>query len=236
MEREEYISRIRKLLHDPDGKAWDDEELYSMLNYAVKIFCLDTSAFRGDFRFYTDDNGMCGLPRNYAGFLAGWNGEGTHIESASTDYLSRRYGNYAAVHGQAQFICEDLNTIGQARLVPNPHSLQNVEKISGISPYGIPIVPAYGTCAGQPEYGIPIAGHRFIPRGDIKYIRLAGLVEIPDPTTLIFHVVHQAYAVDGDFQNTEKSMMFLSWYRKRIARMGQMRNAPRTISRGGNFY
>ena len=127
MERDEYISRIRKLLHDPEGKAWDDEELNAMLDYAVKCFCLDTAAFRGDFRFYADENGQCKQI-----------GEGTHIESASADYLSRRYGNYSAVNGQPQFICEDLNTIGMARLVPNPHALQNGEKLIGVSSYGIP--------------------------------------------------------------------------------------------------
>ena len=236
MEIREYLTRIRKLLHDPEGKAWDDEELSTMLSFAVRMYSLDTGAFRGSFAIYADEKGLCKLPDNYAGFLAGWNSRGSHIEPVSTDTMSRHYGKYLSRDGVPEFIAEDLNSIGYARPVPNPHSFQQGARLVPSSPYGIPVAASYGIPDGQPKYGIPVAGLSFIPSGVVKYFRIAALSEILDYMALIFHVAHQAYAAGGDFQNVERSAMFLNWYKKRIARAGLMRNAPRTLPRSGKFY
>lgn len=236
MEIREYLTRIRKLLHDPEGKAWDDEELSSMLAFSVRMYSLDTGAFRGEFAIYADEDGLCKLPDNYAGFLAGWNSRGSHIDPVSTDTLSRHYGKYLSRDGVPEFIAEDLNSIGYARPVPNPHSFQQGARLVPSSPYGIPVAAAYGIPDAQARYGIPVAGLRFTSAGSVKYLRVAGLAEIPDHTALIFHVAHQAYAADGDFQNVERSVMFLTWYKKRVARTGTMKNAPRTLPRKASFY
>ena len=79
MKISELIYRIREYLHDPDGKIWDDSELAEMIDRAAENYSSDTGIFRGHFNFVVDSDGGCNLPKNYIGFVAGWNDKGYHM-------------------------------------------------------------------------------------------------------------------------------------------------------------
>ena len=97
-------------------------------------------------------------------------------------------------------------------------------------------MPHYGIPLRTADYGIPLTIWRFNICGDAQYIRTEEAERIRDYTALIYHVVHQAYTMDGDFRNAEKAALYLKLYKRRVARIGQFKAAARRVDRGGTFY
>ena len=139
MERAELKMRIREYLHDPEGKIWGDPELEEMLEAAARSYCLDTEIFRGVFNLDVNAEGVCKVPKDYLGFLAGWNEKGYRIERAGAEEVKRYYPDYTKVSGAAEFAYEGLNDIGYIRLCPNPYKGAESEvEYYPVFSYGIP--------------------------------------------------------------------------------------------------
>lgn len=236
MKISELIYRIREYLHDPDGKIWDDSELAEMIDRAAENYSSDTGIFRGHFNFVVDSDGGCNLPKNYIGFVAGWNDKGYHIENISVGELNRFYEQYTATDGDAEFVFEDLDDIGRFRFCPNPFKRQNITVYVPYYPYGIPAAPSYGIPTRTEDYGIPLKVCKFTKAGDVVFIRSERAENIPDYMALVYHVLYQAYNVDSDFSSPEKASLYNTQYRNRIARFGQMKSGNSSIRKRGKFY
>lgn len=236
METAELIHRIREYLHDPEGKIWEDSELSEMLDRAAECYSADTGIFRGNFNIMVDSEGVCKLPKNYLSFVAGWNGKGIHIDGISAGELSRFYSQFTTTDGEAEFVYEDLDTIGHFRFCPNPFLRQNITVFTSYYPYGMPSIPAYGIPTRTEDYGIPLVIRKFVKAGDVVFVRKESPENIPDYMALIYHVLYQAYNVDSDFNSPEKSSLYNTQYRNRIARFGQMKPGNSSVRKRGKFY
>jgi len=236
MTEQEYLLRIREYLHDPEGKIWDDDELTKMLVQAAETYSKDTGIFRGRLLFMVNSDGVCMVPKNFLALVAGWNSLGSHIEAIPASELSRFYGNFSVVEGEAEFCYEDLDSIGEMRLCPNPHKTQDARYYYPNSSFGIPSISSYGIPAYGQDYGIPLVVNKFTPCGDAVYIRAEEFEKIPDYMALIYHVVYQAYTIDSDFQNGSKGALYHSQYKRRIARFGQMKASVSSVKNGGKYY
>lgn len=235
MTEKEYLLRIREYLHDPGGKIWSDDELSKMLVQAAETYSKDTGIFRGKFHFMVNSDGVCMVPKNFLALVAGWNSLGSHIEAIPASELSRFYGNFSVVEGDAEYCYEDFGDIGKMRLCPNPYAKQDVKYYQpasfGLIPFSGYGIPAYGQ-----DYGIPLVVNKFTPCGDAVYIRTEEFEKIPDYMALIYHVVYQAYTIDSDFQNTNKADLYYSQYKRRIAHFGQIKAMVSSVKNGGRYY
>ena len=236
MTEENYLKTIRAFLHDPDGQVFGDSELLKMLDTAAKTYCKDTALYRGNFPFFVNESGIGKLPDDFIEFLAGWNDEGFHIETTSTESLNDEYTNYITVKGHGKYIYEDLESIGQYRLCPNPHDLQNIVVFVSSSAYGITPFPGYGTPISRHGYGISADVRQYEFIGDAAYVRSVPIERIQDYMALVYHAVYQAYTIDSDFQDENKARLFYFQYRQRVARIGNvLRSTPRARSEGKFF-
>jgi hypothetical protein len=235
MDKDEYLLRTRECLHDPEGKIWSDDELAGMLHRAAEAYSRDSGMYRGRFRFMTSHDGSFRLPDDFVSFVAAWNSKGFQISAIGTDELSRFYGDYSAVEGDAEFCYEDFGDIGRMRLCPNPHRKQGVKCYYPAS-YGLVPLSGYGVPVHSQDYGIPVSVHRFRACGDAVYSRKERLEKIHDHAAIVYHAAYQAYTVDSEFQDTGKANFFLSQYRRRVARFGQIMANASGIRNGGRYY
>lgn len=231
-----YLKTIRAFLHDPEGKAFDDSELLKMLDTAAKTYCKDTALYRGAFSFFVNGSGVGKLPDDYVEFVAGWNGDGYHVEMISVNALSDEYGSYINVKGHTKFIYEDLESIGEYRLCPNPYDLQNLVLYVPASPYGIMLFTGYGTPRTRGRYGIPVVVGKYDSIGDAFYVRTVPFNEIQDYMALVYHAVYQAYTIDSDFQDENKARLFYTQYLGRVARIGNVMRSVQKIRSEGKFF
>ena len=236
MLRSEYIQKIRLFLRDTKGKIFEDAELLSMLDKAARNYSADTGAYRGKFTFIVSSDRVCTLPGNYLGFLAGWNGDGRHVEPISCNELYRYYGNYSVVSGEPEFVYENIDSIGTFRLCPNPYIQQNLRIYQPYFPYGLVVCANYGIPLWCNDYGIPHKIYRYKNCGEAVYVRLEEAEKISDYMALIYNVLYQAYSVDSEFQNLSKAELYNTQYKKRIARFGQVKNNLATVRRRGKFF
>ena len=230
----EYLSRIRRYLYDPEGDVWSDDELLLLLDEAVRCFCADTGLYRGNVTILTDCSGRAKMPRNYISLVACWNPE-REIKPVSVTALNAERGDYSVAEGMADYAYEDLDSEGTLGFCPNPHRLQHVRVRHPWSAYGIPNLPRYGIPAETETYGIPRIIYRYIPAGDVVYIRVEELEQIADYMSVIYHVLYQAYLSDGDFQDESRAQGYHQIYQSRIARLNQLRTVP-VIRKRSNFY
>ena len=236
MTAENYLKTIRAFLHDPDGEVFEDSELLKMLDTAARTYCKDTALYRGVFSFFVNDSGVGKLPDDYIEFVAAWNGEGFHVETASADDMSGEYGNYISVKGNPKFIYEELESIGKYHLCPNPYDLQHAVFYVPESQYGIMPFSGYGTPITGNGYGIPVFVRKSDFIGDASYVKYIPFDRIQDYMALVYHAVYQAYTIDSDFQDENKARLFFTQYRGRVARVGNvLRSTPKTRSEA-KFY
>lgn len=236
MTEENYLKTIRAFLHDPDGQVFDDSELLKMLDTAARTYCKDTALYRGAFPFFVNESGVGKLPDDYIEFVAGWNDEGLHVEMVSADDLNDEYSNYITVKGHSKFIFEDLESIGEYHLCPNPRDIQNTVVFVSSSPYGITPIAGYGTPISKHSYGIPVDVQQYRFIGDAVYVRAVPADKIQDYMAVVYHAVYQAYTIDSDFQDENKARLFHFQYRQRVARVGNvLRSAPHIRSEAKFF-
>ena len=236
MTEENYLKTIRAFLHDPDGEVFNDSELLNMLDTAAKTYCKDTALYRGSFSFFVNDSGVGKLPDDYIEFVASWNGEGFHVEMVSSDDMNDEYGSYLAVKGLPKYIYEDLESIGEYHLCPNPYDLQHVVFYVPESPYGILPFSGYGTPITGNGYGMPVAVRQSDHIGDASYVKSIPFDRIQDYMAVVYHAVYQAYTIDSDFQDENKARLFYTQYRGRVARVGNvLHSVPHTRSEGKFF-
>jgi len=236
MQKDEYIKIIRGFLHDPQGKVFDNDELETMLKTAADTYCKDTALYRGVFSLYVDSEAVGKLPDDYIEFVAGWNGDGFHLECADVDYLRTQYGHYLAVEGHARFIYEDLDNIGQYRICPNPYKFENLVLYIPENPYGVMLFESYGTAKARKGYGIPVSIAKFDNIGDVAYVKTVSYEAVQDYMALIYHAVYQAYTIDSDFQDADKARLFFIQYRGRVARVGNVIRSVPHVRREANFF
>lgn len=234
MTRSEYLAKIRLYLYDPKGKVWTDEELHPMLDEAVRCFCADTMLYRGRITILTDECGRVKMPENYIGLAASWNPERA-MKQVSVKVLNAERGDYISAEGMADYIYEDLDPGGKLRLCPNPNRLQQIRTFHPSEPYGVMNLPGYGVPVKTETYGIPKVIYRFIPAGDLVYIRVEELEQIADYMSVIYHVLYQAYLSDGDFQDESRALGFYQIYKNRTARLNQLKNVP-AIRKKSHFF
>lgn len=235
MTEKEYLLRIREYLHDPEGKIWNDDELTKMLVQSAKTYSKDTGIFRGRFSIMVNSEGSFRLPKDFVAFVAGWNPNGKHINAIPVTEVSRYYGDFSSVEGDAEFCYEDFEDIGKARLCPNPYAKQDVKNYQPDS-FGLIPLSGYGIPLHGQEYGLPTVIYKFNSCGDAVYIRTEEFERIPDYIALIYHVVYQAYTIDSDFQNTNKADLYYSQYKRRIAHFGQIKAMVSSVKNGGRYY
>ena len=234
MKLSEYLAKIRLYLYDPDGKVWTDDELLAMIDEAARCFCADTGLYRGCVSILTDDCGRVKMPGNYIRLLAGWNPE-YRMKTISVTALQAERPDYITAEDMADYIYEDLDDGGTLRVCPNPNRQQNIRAYKMWYPYGVPVLPRRGVPVKTESYGIPRIIYRFIPAGELVYIRVENLDRIADYMSVIYHVLYQAFLSDGDFQDEKRAQGYYQIYRNRIARLTQLRTV-RTVRKRSHFF
>lgn len=236
MNRRELIRRIREYLHDPEGKIWDNAELERMLDRAAESYSADTGIYRVPIKILVDEDGGCELPEKYLGLVALWNGSGYPVEKVSANELKRFYGFYTKTEGEAEYVYEDLDSIGRVRFCPNPYKKQNIREYVPFYPYGIPYLTHRGIPSRTTGYGIPHKILKFDTVVDGCYIRAEKAEKIQDHRALIYHVLWQAYHADSDFSDSGKAALYQGQYRARISRFRQMKGPNTTVRKRVKFY
>ncbi len=235
MEVPEYLKRMREYLHDPDGKVWDEKELIDFLNDAAIQYCRDTGSFRSTANILVDSSGMVRMPKVYLEWVAGWNNLDQKIEAVSLDVVSDWYGDFTTVRGTAKFAYEDMDTIGNFKLCPNPIDIAGTITIIVLG-RGIPVEPTRGIPTRAELPGIPVQIMKGQSVGQMVYVKSESVEKIVDYMAILYLSISMAYDVDSDFQDNRKSAMYYEQYKNRIARFGQIRRGGNQILGGGHFF
>jgi hypothetical protein len=230
-----FVKKLRMFLADPEGKIWDDVEINTLLNEALKQYCKDSGAFTGSFDFYPDKNGTYHYPDDYADFMIGWNTEDQEITPATARELFVRSCRDVSRTGEPEYIFDDLDSCGSFSLYPVPEAMQNRKDITITPDFGEISDSQYGVFAAD-AYGTTLSVDVFDFAGTIIYRRTGNFEEVKDYMAVICYALNLAYCADSEFANPELAAYWKNMYRSRIAVFGRVahENTGRTVS--GNFY
>lgn len=235
MDKAGFLKKLRLYLADPDGKIWDDIELYRILDDALKQYCYDSGAFVGSFDFCPDSAGVYHYPDDFSAFMIGWNSKGEEITPASARELFYRSGRDAYRFGDAEYIYDDLVSQGEFALYPTPPDMQNRKTISISSNYGEIMNSEFGVFVAD-EYGTTLSVDNFDFAGTVFYRKNGNFEDVKDYMAVICFALNLAYCADSDFANSETAAFWKNMYKSRLAVFGRVlhNNSGKVVS--GQFY
>jgi hypothetical protein len=216
MDKNGYLHKLRLFLADPDGKIWNDEELYTILEDALTKYCMDTGYFSGCFSFVPDKDGQYSYPDNFVSFMNGWNIAGQVITQTTAKDLFDRSGRNFSVPGNVEYIYDDRSGYGRFMLYPFPGNMQNRKNISVDSYYGEVITDDYGVFADE-NYGVTTDINIADYAGDICYRKTGQFEDIKDYMAIIYYAMSLAYSADSEFGNSEAASYWLGIYHNRVS-------------------
>jgi hypothetical protein len=233
MDKQGFVNKLRLFLADPDEKIWDEVELNTLIDEALKQYCKDSGAFTGSFDFYPDKNGKYQYPDDFADFMIGWNIRGQEITPTTARELFMRSYRNSNRTGEAQYIFDDLDSYGAFALYPEP--VQNAQSITITPAYGEIFDSGYGVFLDD-SYGTTLTVDSFDYAGTIYYRKLGRFEDVKDYMAVICYALYLAYNADSEFANAEIAAYWRNMYRTRIAVFGRVihDNTGHTVS--GNFY
>ena len=235
MDKQGYLRKLRLFLADPEGKIWDDMELYTLLDEALKKYCIDSGAVKAEFDFLPDKDGVYYYPEDFGTFMIGWNKAGREITPATARDLFVRSYRDRNRKGDAEYIFDDLSSYGSFALYPDPADMQNVMSITITPDWGEIFDSDYGVFIDD-DFGTTLLVDLFDHAGTIFYHRVGNYEDIKDYMSVICYALSLAYGVDSDFANVELSVYWKRMYKSRLAVTGRvvLNNTGRTVSE--NFY
>lgn len=239
MDKAGFLRKLRLFLADPDGKVWDDIELNTFLDEALKKYCIDSGCLVGEFPIAHDENGIYHYPKNFCKFMIGWNIYGEEIIPSNARELFIRSNNDSRRRGKIEYIYNDLSSHGDFSLYPNPIKIYNPERIN------IPFSPDYGEILDN-EYGVylvadygttlTITTPNIEYAGTIYYYKTGNYEDVKDYMAVICYALHLAYNADSDFANPDLAVYWKDIYNKRLGVLGRIlhNNTGREVT--VNFY
>lgn len=235
MDKQGFLKKFRMFLADADGKIWDDVELNTLLDEALKQYCKDSGCFTGSFDFGPDETGVYHYPDDFAKFMIGWNRAGQEITQSTGRELFVRANRDASRAGDAEYIFDDLDSSGNFSLYPVPENMQNRQNITITPDHGEIFDSDYGVFVTD-EYGTTLSIDSFSFAGTIYYRKVCGFEDIRDHMAVICYALNLAYKADSEFGSSELAAYWENMYRQRLAVFGRVKhdNTGRVMS--GNFY
>lgn len=233
MDKTGYVNKLRLFLADPGAKIWDDVELNTLLDEALKQYCKDSGAFTGSFDFHPDSEGKYHYPEDFADFMIGWNTAGQEITPASARELFMRSQRNANPTGEAEYIFDDRDLYGNFSLYPVPK--QNSQNITITPANGEIFDNSYGVFLTD-GYGTTFSVDRFDYAGTVYYRKTGRFEDVKDYMAVICYALYLSYNVDSEFANAELAAYWKNMYKSRLAVFGRVvhNNTGRTVS--VNFY
>jgi hypothetical protein len=235
MDKKGYLHKLRLFLADPDGKIWKDEELYSILEDALKKYGKDSGFFTGSFSFIPDRAGNYSYPENFAGFMVGWNITGQVITQTTAKDLFDRSGRNFSVKGNVDFIYDDRSGYGNFMVYPAPDNMQNRRNISFSSDFGEVSTDDYGVFNDE-NYGVTADMYIADYAGEIYYRKTGNFEDVKDYMAVIYYAMHLAYSADSEFGNSDMAAYWLGMYRERLAVAGRVSFSNSGKSSAENFF
>jgi hypothetical protein len=229
-----FAEKLKMYLADPYGKIWSEDEIYKLLDEALKQYCIDSGLFVGRFDFCPDENGIYHYPDDYAGFMIGWNNDGQEItQSSSIDLFSKNHNNFYK-KGNAEYIYDDMSSYGDFKLYPE-NNTQNITYTTTDKQYGEIEDSGYGVFADG-AYGVTLSVSLFESAGEIYYHKLANYEDVKDCMAVICYALSLAYNTDADLANAENSNFWKKQYKNRIAVTGRIAYMNTGKNKTYNFY
>jgi hypothetical protein len=235
MDKAGYLKKLRLFLADHESKIWDDSELYTLLDEALKKYCIDSGAVTGEFDFSPDENGVFHYPDDFGKFMIGWNKDGYEINQATARELFVSSCRDSSRSGNAEYIFDDLSNYGEFALYPSPAEMQNAQSITVTPDFGEIFDDSFGVYITD-DYGTTLAIDRFEYAGVVFYRKIGNYEDIKDYMAVICYALYLAYNADSDFANPEISAYWKNMYKSRLAVFGRVahNNTGRTVSE--NFF
>ena len=230
MKTAEITRLARRLLGDPDGKVWNDDELEKMIRLAARRYSEDAGCYHGIFNFCPDAKGRYHYPGDFIAFLVGWNDEEHEVVAGTERKIA---GSEIERDGSPRFIYDDLSGPGEFRLSPNPEKRQERTEI-GVDIWGEVNPPEFGVVDRGLGVVASAAGYNFA--GDAAYIRYADAEKIRDYMALVYHTLYQAHSTDAELANPAYARFYLVRYRERVALFAPVRHKNSGQARPGNFF
>lgn len=233
MDKTGYVNKLRLFLSDPEGHIWDEVELNTILDEALKQYCKDSGAFTGRFDFYPDSDGKYHYPEDYSGFMIGWNKVGHEITPATARELFTRSHRNANRTGEAEYIFDDRDLCGNFSLYPSPE--QNSRSITVTPENGEIFDNSYGVFLTD-GYGTTLSVDSFDFAGTVYYRKTGRFEDVKDYMAVICYALYLSYNIDSEFANAELAIYWKNMYKSRLAVFGRVvhNNTGRTVS--GNFF
>ncbi len=235
MDKKGYLSKLRFFLADTEGKMWDDTELFTLLDDALRKYCFDSGSFVGQFDFFPDKDGVYHYPDDFCSFMIGWNDDGREILQGTGRELFVRSYRDASRQGKVEYVFDDLDSYGAFSLFPLPADGQNAKTVSIAPDYGEIIGSEYGVYATS-DYGLTLSVTAFDHAGTFFYHRMGTFEEVKDYMAVICYALFLAYNADSDFANPDIAAYWKRMYKSRLGATGRVvyHNAGRNVA--GNFF
>lgn len=235
MDKAGYLKKLRLFLADPDGKIWDDNELFALLDEALKQYFIDSGAMTGEFDFFPDKDGVYHYPDDFGAFMIGWNRNGTEITQATARDLFFRSRRDSDAEGEPEYIYDDLSSYGDFSLYPLPPEMQNTKSISITPAYGEIIDDAYGVFITD-DYGTTLTIDSFDFSGTVYYRKTGRYEDVKDYMAVICYALNLAYCADSDLANADLAAYWKNMYKARLGVFDRVahNNTGRTVTE--NFY
>ena len=216
MQKIDFLKKLRMFLADPDGKIWNDNELFVILDRALEQYCSDVKLFTGSLDFYPDPAGVYHYPENFVDFMVGWNSNGQEIKQATALTLFERSGYNANRNGTPQYIFDDTESYGNFSVYPLPGNNQNSVTCTITPETGEVTDSNYGVFLTE-DYGTTLSIDVFDFAGTIFYHKKGEFQDIRDYMAIIYCAMSFAYTADSEFGNAQKAAYWYNIYSKRVA-------------------
>lgn len=235
MDKAGYLHKLRLFLADPDGKIWDDIELYTLLDESLEKYCIDSGAVIGKFDFFPDRDGIYHYPDDCGKYLIGWNEVGEEIKPATARDLFMRSAYYSVRDGSPGYIYDELGSYGEFSLYPNPALSQDAVSIRLTPFYGEVTDDNYGVYIID-DYGTTLSVDRFEYAGTFYYSKVGDYEDVKDYMAVICYALYLAYNSDSDFANGEMASYWERLYKERLGVFGRVLHNNSGNSTTVNFY
>lgn len=232
MDKKQFLDKLRSFIADPQGKIWDDVELYSFLDEALKQYSIDSGAFVGSFDFFPDKNGVYHFPEDFGHFMIGWNNNSQEIfQSCST----ARKVAFAPVTGQVKYIYDDLVSHGDFSVKPLPADNQNLCDITITPDMGEIFDSEYGVFEDD-DYGTTLHVDIFDSAGTVFYSKIGNYEDVKDYMAIIAFALYLASCADSEFVDPARGEFWKNIYKSRLAVWGRVKHNNSGRQRAGNFF
>jgi hypothetical protein len=221
MNKAGYLKKMRLFLADPDGKIWSDTELYTLIDEALKQYCIDAGVFTGSFDLCPDSNGVYHYPDDFGKFLTGWNVQGDEITPSTARELFVRSHNSSDRTGDVRYIYDDLSAYGDFAVYPLPVNMQNIHHITITPEWGEIYNSDYGVFVSD-GYGTTENIDAFDYSGTIYYRKKGNCEDVKDYMAVICYALSAAYRADSDLANSDLSQYWKNIYKTRLAKLSRI--------------